>query len=103
MARAKAKARVSVASEFEGAEFGDRRLTTRLERIVQAADANPSESFPDMMGSEAELEGFYRFIRNEKVNFEEVLRPRVRATVARMGEHQEVLVVHDTTEFPVPG
>lgn len=98
-AKAKAKARVSVAPEFEGAELGDRRLTTRLERIVQAADANPSESFPDMMGSEAELEGFYRFIRNDKVDFEEVLRPHVRATVARVGEHQEVLVVHDTTEF----
>lgn len=52
-----------------------------------------------MMGSEAELEGFCRFIRNDKVDFEEVLRPHVRATVARMGEHQEVLVVHDTTEF----
>ncbi|MCK6538192.1 MAG: hypothetical protein L6Q84_34905 [Polyangiaceae bacterium] len=91
--------RGSVASEFQGAELGDRRLTTRLERIVQAADANPSESFPDMMGSDAELEGFYRFIRNDKVDFEEVLRPHVRATVARMGEHREVLVVHDTTEF----
>jgi hypothetical protein len=52
-----------------------------------------------MMGSEAELEGFYRFIRNDKVDFEEVLRLHVRDTVARVGEHQEVLVVHDTTEF----
>lgn len=51
------------------------------------------------MGSEAELEGFYRFIRNEKVGFKELLRPHVSATVDRVGEHHEVLDLHDTTEF----
>ncbi len=99
MARAKAKVRVSVATEFEGAELGDRRLNARLERIARAADANPRDAFPDMMGSEAELEGFSRFVRNEKVSFDEVLRPHVSATVRRVAEHDEVIVIHDTTEF----
>ena len=99
MARAKAKVRVSVATEFEGAELGDRRLNARLERIARAADANPRDTFPDMMGSGAELEGFYRFVRNEKVSFDEVLRPHVSATVRRVAEHGEVIVIHDTTEF----
>ncbi len=99
MARAKAKVRVSVAKEFEGGELGDRRLNARLERIARAADANPSDTFPDMMGSGAELEGFYRFVRNEKVSFDEVLRPHVSATVRRVAEHDEVIVMHDTTEF----
>ncbi len=52
-----------------------------------------------MMGSGAELEGFYRFVRNEKVSFDEVLRPHVSATVRRVAEHGEVIVIHDTTEF----
>ncbi len=99
MARAKAKVRVSVATEFEGAELGDRRLNARLERIARAADANPRDTFPDMMGSGAELEGFYRFVRNEKVSFDEVLQPHVSATVRRVAEHGEVIVIHDTTEF----
>ena len=55
------------------------------------------------MGSEAELEGFYRFVRNEKVSFEELVRPHVRATARRASEHEIVLVVHDTTEFRFPG
>src|SRR5688500_11882140 len=90
-----------IVDEFSGAALGDRRLHTRLETIVQAVGARPSLSFPNMMSIKSELEGFYRFIRNEKVTFESLLESHYQATVRRIEEHVEVRVIHDTTNFSV--
>lgn len=94
---------MSRCSEFEHADLKDARLTARLCRVVQALSVNPAASFPKAMPSEAELEGFYRLVRNDKVNFDNVVAPHVWATVQRAGAHDAVLVAHDTTEFRFKG
>ena len=93
----------SPCSEFERAELKDGRLTARLCRVVEALSVNPAASFPKAMPSEAELEGVYRLVRNEKVTFDRVVSPHVAATVERASAHETVLVLHDTTEFRFKG
>ena len=93
----------SCTSEFAGSSLGDERLDRRLEKIVRAVEATPSASFPKAMADESELEGFYRFIANEKVTPKSVLAPHFTATKKRVREHDEVLVLHDTTEFVLQG
>ncbi len=51
--------------EFEGAEFGDKRLATRVEGLAGAMAREPSASFPQAL-SAAEWEAAYRFFGNVK-------------------------------------
>jgi hypothetical protein len=66
-------------------------------------DQQPGTPFPQALLSEADLEGFYRFVRNDEVSFDALLAPHVDATVARALGDDEALAVHDTTEFRFGG
>jgi hypothetical protein len=92
----------SVFEEFAAADFGDARLTGRLQKVADAVAAAPSDSFPQIANSDSELEGVYRFLSNERVSPEAILAPHLRATRERTGGG-DVLVVHDTTEFKFGG
>jgi IS4 transposase len=59
----------------------------------------PSASFPAMMGTEAALEGAYRLMRNQRVEFDSVLAGHVDETLKRCEGAGKVAVLHDTTEF----
>ena len=96
---------VFLADTVAGAALGDRRLVQRLETILRAAVSEPSASFPKMCSDDAELEGTYRFLNNQKVSLEAVLRPHYASTVQRIGRCQRVIVAHDSTQLgfgPVP-
>ena len=92
-----------VGDEFSGAQLGDPRRTRRLQCIAQRMSKDPTASFPDAFSSAAELEGFYRFVRNEEVEWEAVLAPHYEASCRRASELDECLVIHDTTEFTFKG
>lgn len=66
-------------------------------------EQQPGTPFPQALLSEADLEGFYRFVRNDDVSFDALLAPHVAATVARVLGDDEALAVHDTTEFRFGG
>jgi hypothetical protein len=93
----------SVSKEFTGAELGDARLGRRLTAIAERLAATPDAPFPRALATEGDLEGFYRFLRNDAVSSEALLKPHVEATVGRLSEHAEVLAVHDTSEFRFGG
>jgi hypothetical protein len=95
--------RGAIGEEFENAWFADARLSRRLVRIAETADKKPGASFPNLADSDAELEATYRFLNNKSVEPELVLEPHFRATARRSGEHERVVVIHDTTEFRFPG
>ena len=103
MAKQQTSTNRPVAFEVAGAELGDERLSKRLDKIVGALQERPDAGFPKALVTEAELEGFYRFLSNDKVSFEALHRPHVQATLGRMGDHETVLVAHDTTEFRFSG
>src|SRR5690242_8191516 len=88
-----------VGEDMDDVELADRRLTFRARRVVKKVAAAPDKGFPEAMGNEADLEGFYRFLANDKVSKEALLKPHADATVRRMSAHETVVVAHDTTEF----
>lgn len=88
-----------LAKEVGDAELGDQRLTKRLATVMTAAAVSPASSFPEMSGSDAALEGTYRFLGNERVTPEAILAPHFRATAARVRASEQVVIAHDTTQF----
>lgn len=86
-------------ADFVGGEFGDRRLSERFERIGGRLLEGPEASFPVAMKTQAELEGFYRFIHHERVSPETISAPHVAETLKRASEHRTLYVAHDTTEL----
>lgn len=93
----------SVAEELVGAELGDSRLNRRLERIVDAVAREPDKPFPSLLATDAELEGFYRFLSNDRVSFESLVEPHIEATADRAMQQPTALALHDTTEFRFNG
>lgn len=89
---------LNVEHEFGGAELGDVRRVSRLVRLARAAAQRPNASIPNIVGSEAELEGAYRLLNNPGIRWDRVLRPHRLETAKRAAATGEVVVVHDTTE-----
>lgn len=89
--------------EVAGADLGDKRLTDRLELVARRAVEAPDRGFPQMVESDAELEGIYRFLSNKRVTVEGILAPHIAASVERMRARGETFVVHDTTSFEFGG
>lgn len=93
---------MELVEDFAGADFGDVRLSRRMMAIGGRLAGAPEKSFPDAMGTDAELEGLYRFVNNDSVSPELILEPHFRATLTRAAEFSELIVPHDTTEFGFP-
>jgi Transposase DNA-binding/Transposase DDE domain len=85
--------------EISGAELGDKRLSDRAGKITKSLARVPSESFAKVFSSEAQLEGFYRFLRNPHISWKDLLEAHLSASASRACQEEEVLVVHDTTTF----
>jgi len=64
---------------------------------------DPARSFPEAMGSEGQLEALYRFLNNDDVTFEQILRPHAAMSAARCSQYANVLVLHDTTSMEFAG
>ena len=92
-----------IEAEFSTARLGDERRKRRLEHVARSAMHAPQMGFPQMVASDAELEGIYRLLSNEDVRAEDVLAPHISATFDRMQSGGECLVVHDTTDFVFRG
>src|SRR6516162_3694202 len=88
-----------IGDELGRAELGDVRLSRRLSLLGERAMGTPEAGFPQMVASDAELEGIYRFLSNEKVTAEGILAPHVAATKERAVSEGTVWVVHDSTSF----
>lgn len=88
----------SLGEEFRTLDSGDRRLNNRAISIIEALGRSPAQSFPKCL-MPAELEGLYRFVRNDKISFELLLSSHMDATFKRMHGLPEVVVAHDTTDF----
>lgn len=89
---------LSLRGEYEGAELGDARRTKRLVEMVEGIMRQPDASFPDLFPDAAELEGAYRFIRNEKIKDEALWEPHKEKTTERAIRAGAVVVAHDTTQ-----
>lgn len=106
MPRKQKEAQVAVpdiGTEFAGAEFGDSRLSVRVIDLALRLAESPMESLPRATGTKRELEGAYRFFKNDAVRPLKVLAPHFAQTCQRIAAYDTVLVLHDTTEFQYSG
>jgi hypothetical protein len=62
-----------IAVEFEGIEFGDKRLNKRSALILEALASQPEASVNASMKNWGDTLAAYRFFRNEKVSAEKIL------------------------------
>jgi hypothetical protein len=88
-----------IINEMKEADLPDKRLNDRLSEILNQFAGKPTASIPAACGGYAEMMGAYRFVNNEKVDFENVLQPHIEATTRRMAEHPVVILAQDTTEI----
>ena len=86
-----------IAQEFAKLDLGDPRRTRRVVEFVTAMARHPQQSLPSALGTEAALEGAYRLLNNENVDFDDLLAEHRDMTVDRAQAAGEVLVLHDTT------
>lgn len=100
---ASAECVLAVLDDMARIELGDRRLESRAQLIAERLATEPALGFPQAMERPREIEGFYRFIGNDKVTSEAILEPHVLGTVERIVERGLAIAVHDTSEFRFPG
>ena len=93
---------VSLSEEMQQVELGDRRLTARVQQVMEALSAEPDQSYPDIFGDDSQLEGFYRLIRNPALSVDQVLSPHREQTAERSRQVGSVLAIHDTSEMAWP-
>jgi len=83
-------------------DFGNRTRARRLKKIVETMQTAPEKSFPEMFGDDAELEAFYRLLRNPNIAAQEIVDAHCEATARRCQSLGKVVAIHDTTEFSFP-
>lgn len=86
-----------VVREFTGLDLGDPRRSERVLKMVEAMAKRPQDSLPASLGTEAELEGAYRLLNNEQVEYDDLLAEHRDRTIERAEQAGDVLVLHDTT------
>src|SRR3954447_5167243 len=84
--------------ELRTVDLGDERLDARFEILLSALGSRPNLSIPAACSGRAELKAAYRFFDNDKVTFDDVLRPHTDQTLLRIAAQDVVLLVQDTTE-----
>ncbi|MFO7694839.1 MAG: IS4 family transposase [Vicinamibacterales bacterium] len=86
-----------IEAEVGGAELGDRRLTARLLQMTGMFYGKPTANIPGECGSAAATKAAYRFLDNEAVDWQAILKPHFSATEERVRAESVTLVVQDTT------
>lgn len=81
----------------------DPRLQRRLTTTVAALTKRPNSSFPQALGRGAALEGAYRLLNNERIDWQELLAPHVAQTVQRVVDQGVCLAIHDSSSFMFGG
>ena len=86
-----------IEAELGGADMGDARLTARLLQMTGMFYDKPTANIPQACGSLMAAKAAYRFLDNEKVQWQDILEPHYQASELRIREHTLVLVAQDTT------
>jgi hypothetical protein len=87
---------------FGSVDLGDSRRTARLVRSFDQMCAHPGGTLPDKLAAPHDLRGLYRLCSCERVTHEAILEAARGYTTTRIEAclpGQEVLIIHDLTEF----
>jgi len=89
--------------ELEGVSLGDTRRNERAKTLLTRLAEKPTASIPHACRSWSETLGAYRFMENPAFEWRDILQPHWQRTQDRMGEHEVVLCIQDTTELDFNG
>jgi len=87
--------------EYANAEFGDKRLSTRLARILEQLSCDPNAKISAACKDPYQAKAVYRFLDNDEVDVEDITKITRDVTIKNIHEAKPpvVLVIQDTTEF----
>ena len=88
-----------VAEELKFADLGDKRLNTRLGKIVSELSEHPAESVPQAIERPSDVQATYEFWENRHVKAQKIIEAHKKATVERIKSEKRVIAVQDTTDF----
>ncbi len=90
-------------TEFQTLDLGDERLNKRAVLLAERLAEKPMASIPGACQGWAETQAAYRFMAQDKVDWEDILEPHWACSVQRMRQHRTVLCLQDTTELNFNG
>lgn len=85
--------------EFNGVDFGDKRLQSRFIHIAHRLLQQPMASINQAHEDWAATKAAYRLFKNDKIAPAKILESHQRCTVNRARSHALVLAIQDTTLF----
>jgi hypothetical protein len=90
-------------SEFEGIQFGDRRVEDRFIFTIGKMAEKPSVSLPQVFSNSKDLKGTYRLFENPAFEVEELLDCHTERSVERISYEQNAFVIQDITFLDYDG
>jgi hypothetical protein len=82
---------------FKHAELGDERRTKRLIKISHQMASNTGRSIVKASGSQASIEGAYRFLRNDKVDADNIATAGLNSRLPGLKRSNTILALEDTS------
>ncbi|MDF2156198.1 IS4 family transposase [Vibrio sp. CAU 1672] len=83
--------------QFGQAKLNDPRRTQRLVTLATSLAEQPGVSVAKLPISPADMEGAYRFIRNENINADDIAESGFQVTASDAHKHELLLALEDTT------
>lgn len=83
--------------QFGKSNLGDPRRTARLVKLASSIAKEPGKSLVNIAQSPADMEGAYRFIRNEHVDANAIAESGFQVTAEQAYSHSLLLALEDTT------
>jgi hypothetical protein len=90
-----------VVEEMKTADLKDTRLNERLRAVLAQLGEHPTASIPAACGGYNEMTAAYRFFDNDRVDYDDILKPHIDATRRRVAAQPVVVLPQDTTEVDV--
>ena len=82
---------------FKNAELGDERRTKRLVKISHLMASNTGSSIVKASGSQASIEGAYRFLRNDEIDANDIASAGFSSLLPDLTLSNKILALEDTT------
>lgn len=83
--------------QFGKSDLGDPRRTNRLVKLAATLANEPGKPLVNVTQSPADMEGAYRFIRNENIDSNAIAESGFQATVDQAVPHNLLLALEDST------
>jgi hypothetical protein len=83
-------------NEFGMIDFGDKRLSTRLLKLVDSFVKCPESSINKACETWSETKAAYRFFKNDNINENKILNTHIAKTIVRASEYKTILAIQDT-------